>query len=360
MEFIPKGISHGKWGHSGYAIVTVSDPELKRPPWHHRIRLALDIYVLGLIIFLMLMLIPQRPWFVEMFSNLLSWALLPSLPVFIVLIAMRRWRSAALWIVPSVAFLMLFGGLFFPSFGSRHICASNGAVSCRHLRVMTFNCRGKSIGDRQPQIDMLRDSGADIIALQEVSHDVIAAIEVQLAEIYPYRVLFPSGVAGTGILSKYPIESQDIFRITTSSLCHSKATIDVDGLPITVISAHPPPPLSLSQFRFKSRRYTEISALAQMASEGGPVLLMGDFNITDQSSVYRVLTNAGLHDTFREQGWGLGPTWPARLHTIKWFMPLMRIDYIWHTNEFQAQSVWVGPRAISDHLPVIADLIYVP
>jgi vancomycin resistance protein VanJ len=321
---------------------------------------VLDFCALGLILFLILMLIPRRPWFVEMLSSFLSWALLPSLFVLIVMTAMRRWRSAALWIVPTIAFFVLFGELFLPGLRSKPIDDFDEIASGRHLRVMTWNLKGNTLSDPQPQIDILRDSGADIIALQEVSHDSAPAIEAQLADLYPYRVLFPMGVAGTGLLSKYPIESREVFQLTPGALYHCKVVLDVDGEPITVISAHPAPPLSLSQFRYYSLRRSEIGALVQMASQGGPVLLMGDFNITDQSSLYPLLTDSGLHDTFREAGWGFGPTWPARLQPIGRFCPLLRMDFIWHTDDFQALSVRIGRRAVSDHLAVIADLVYVP
>jgi endonuclease/exonuclease/phosphatase (EEP) superfamily protein YafD len=86
---------------------------------------------------------------------------------------------------------------------------------------------------------------------------------------------------------------------------------------------------------------------------------MGDFNITDMSQVYRVLTGAGLKDTFREVGWGFGLTWPGRIQPPnEWFTPLVRLDYIWHTDEFHAESSWVGSHTASDHLPLIADFVY--
>jgi endonuclease/exonuclease/phosphatase (EEP) superfamily protein YafD len=97
-----------------------------------------------------------------------------------------------------------------------------------------------------------------------------------------------------------------------------------------------------------------------MIPDGQPTLIMGDLNTTDQTMTYRFMVDADLRDTWREIGWGLGYTWPVRLRGNNLPFPVMRIDFIWHTNNFQAMSAWVGPKTVSDHLPVIADLILTP
>lgn len=319
--------------------------------------MPLDYLAYPVIIFLPLMLIPERPWLVELLSSLLCIVLLLASIVFLVMIALRRWRSAAIWTIPTLAFIFLFGELFLPSFTPKHTCDPAGP-SCTHLRVMTFNMLGGPIPDRQRQIDLMRDSGADIIALQEVNGGGVDAIESHLADIYPYRVLFPNGVGGTGIISRFPIEDHEFFMLTVDALNNTIATIDVDGRPITVFSAHPRPPLSMAELSADSQRLEEITALVELATIGGPALLMGDFNITDQSAIYPVLTGAGLKDSFREVGWGLGVTWPARLQPpVAWFVPLVRVDYIWYTDDFTAVSAWVEHHALSDHLAVTADLV---
>ncbi|MCX6646386.1 MAG: hypothetical protein NTY09_08520 [bacterium] len=114
---------------------------------------------------LALMLLPKRPWFVELSCNFLSLFMFPSVLILLAMILMRRWRSALLWVLPAIATLVLFGDLYLPSNRSRPLAETDSTV---HLRVMTFNLLGHSIADRQSQIDLIRNSGADIIALQEV------------------------------------------------------------------------------------------------------------------------------------------------------------------------------------------------
>jgi vancomycin resistance protein VanJ len=80
----------------------------------------------------------------------------------------------------------------------------------------------------------------------------------------------------------------------------------------------------------------------------GPVILAGDFNTPPAGNVYGRLTQ-GLVDSFRERGWGWGYTYPSRL-------PLLRIDYVFHSREWAAVSCRVGDRPGSDHRPVFAEL----
>lgn len=336
----------------------MTESQSKKQQWLHRIRIGLDIYAILIILFLLLMLIPERPVFVEMFCNFLSWVLLPSVLVFIVMIAMRKWRSVALWTIPTFVFLYMYGGLFLPAFGPKHSCPRDENSDCVHIRVMTFNLRGFQITDRQGQIDLIKESGADIIALQEVDQIAADGIVDQLTELYPYQLLEPEGIPGTGILSKYPMHDAESFTLSSPGMYHSKAIIDVEGHPIILISGHPPPPITYSEFRYKDRKYSEIVELVDIASGGGPALLLGDYNTTDQSTDYRVFTGAGLSDTWREVGWGFGPTWPNHIRIIGKVVPILRIDYIWHTNEFEAISASVGLRTVSDHRPVIADLAF--
>ncbi len=344
----------------------MSQPETKQPTPENPVKSVLswklsflDFCALVLILLLLLMFFPRRLWFVELLSNLIHWLLLPSLPILTFMLIKRRWRDSVLWGIPALVFLILFGGLFLPSFAPEHTCDPGAPGSCTHLRVMTWNLFGILQADRQAQIDLIRNSGADIIALQEVSLDSEAAIEAQLSDMYPYQILFPDGISGTGLLSKYPVSDDVIFKTDAGILCNTKAVVDVNGLEITVFSVHPPPPIAMSRPVYESRSRDEIIALIRMTSDAGPVLLMGDFNISDQSPDYDLLTNEGLHDAFRDTGWGFGSTWPANNRFIGKFLPFVRIDYIWHTPDFQSVNAWTGPRAVSDHLPVIADLVYV-
>lgn len=317
---------------------------------------AVDVYVIGLLLFLLVRLLTgERLWPVALANNLLAWAMLPSLPLLALLLIGRRWRRAVPAAILALAFVWLFGGLFLPSPQPVAACAGGEQACGVPLRVMTYNLLGDDRPDVAAQVRLMRDSGADVIALQEVSERAAAEIERGLADVYPYRVLYPLGIPGTGLLSKYPILEEQSIHLRTS-LLSLRATLYVNGTPVTVISAHPPPP-SLSGAGYSARGNADTADLADMITAGGPGLLLGDFNATDQSSAHALIRETGLYDAFREAGWGYGPTWPSRAGGREYFPPVVRIDYIWHTDHFRATRAWVGGDAGSDHLPVLAALV---
>jgi vancomycin resistance protein VanJ len=210
----------------------------------------------------------------------------------------------------------------------------------------------------------LQASEADIIALQELSGEQAAAIERDLGDSYPHQVLYGYGVPGKGLLSRYPIVEEELFYLEAQRLPHLRTVVTVDkegwgadAVDVTVIVAHPPPPgISRRGYFVNPDAALEIASLAQMTKARGPSVLMGDFNMVDQSENYSILTNAGLEDAFREAGWGFGATWPARKIEPLW--PMLRLDYIWYSAHIQAVRAWVGSGAGSDHLPVFAELVW--
>ncbi|MBC8099138.1 MAG: endonuclease/exonuclease/phosphatase, partial [Armatimonadetes bacterium] len=65
-----------------------------------------------------------------------------------------------------------------------------------------------------------------------------------------------------------------------------------------------------------------------------------------------------LHDAFREGGSGIGATWPhAEILGLPALVPpLLRIDYIWHSDDFRTVNAFTAPQRGSDHYPVVATL----
>lgn len=77
-----------------------------------------------------------------------------------------------------------------------------------------------------------------------------------------------------------------------------------------------------------------------------PVILTGDFNDTPVSYCYRQIANE-LDDTFVDAGKGLGQT-----HSQ--ILPMLRIDYIFHSAEFKTIDHRTIDKDYSDHFPVVA------
>ncbi len=295
-------------------------------------------------------ILPEQMAMMGLAGNLLQWWLLLGFPMLVVMLVLRRWACAAMSAVNVVIFFWLFGELFLPSRAAALPVEGNPPT----LTVMTYNI-GNGLAEPQALVEAIQASGADIIALQEVTAEQAATLERELLTVYPYQPVYGEGIPGRELLSRYPVLETESFTLQTPHFPHLDATLDVNGTPLRIIIAHPPPPQVDLIVRTAS---ADIATLGAMAMSGEPTILLGDFNVGDQSANYAALARTGLNDAFREAGWGFGWTYPGRLGHLAPPFSFVRIDYIWHTDDFRAVRAWVGPDAGSDHLPVLAELVW--
>lgn len=315
---------------------------------------ACDLCAGSTVLFLALRLLTgERLWWVAALHFFTPWLLLLNLiPLAASGLFGQRVR-AILPGIPVAVFALLYGELFLPGLPPPSACQS----ACPALTVMTYNIGPANDPPSPAQIAaLLRDSGADLIALQEATPDFVAPFREELGDIYPYQAQYGEDANGLMLVSRYPLEDDQYFNLHTTAF-YMKATVKVNGRSILVISAHPKPPT----FGFDSLDYRpgtdeDFRALADMATQGGPTLLLGDFNASSHSALVRTLKSAGLYDAFGESGWGLGSTFPARLPDMPDTPALIRIDYIWHTADFTARRARIGSDGGADHLPVLAEL----
>jgi endonuclease/exonuclease/phosphatase family metal-dependent hydrolase len=221
------------------------------------------------------------------------------------------------------------------------------------LRVLTFNV-GNGLAGPGELTAMLRAGGWDLVALQEVSESQGRALEREISDSYPHRVIHARGVAGKALLSKHPIaDPQEL--LFPCGRAHLRADVEVSGRKLQVLVAHVP--LEHAAFSLFGPAAREVDLLAERAMASTPSLLVGDFNKTPFSLLYRRLRRHGLLDAFREVGMGCGFTFPifGRYKRIP-LPPLVRIDYVWHTSDLRAIRCRTGPDGGSDHLPLQAEL----
>lgn len=75
-----------------------------------------------------------------------------------------------------------------------------------------------------------------------------------------------------------------------------------------------------------------------------PFVICGDFNDTPYSYTYRIISQ-GITDCFVESGNGFGKTY-------RYIFPHFRIDYIFHSQEFESANFTTYPVDFSDHHPI--------
>jgi vancomycin resistance protein VanJ len=233
------------------------------------------------------------------------------------------------------------------------------------VALMTFNV-GNGLAQPSRLVRLLHQLELDIIGLQELAPAQAEAIARELSARYPYQVLNPHGFAGKGLLSRYPVLAAEQLPLYPGRP-DLRVVVDVDGIRLTVLVAHPPPPrLQRSGLRFDPATLRQLDALARLAVDHAPTVLLGDLNLTRRNPAYARFAAAGLADAFAVAGTGRGWTLPRRvgqaasfdhgLHALP-LRPVARVDYIWYTSALQAEAAWVGPDGGSDHLPVLARLV---
>jgi vancomycin resistance protein VanJ len=331
--------------------------DVARGRFVRRLRALILVYVGSAIVWELLPWTPATQWWLfGLLSVFGAWFYAP-LPLLGLLSALcREWRACTWLLVPVLLFGWVYGPLFLP-----HGSSERG----RPLRVMTANLL-ETNNDFRPLSVAIDEDRPDVIAVQELNPTVARPLSEALRGTYPYQSLFPNEASfGMGILSRHPISLAGAPEFGPGDCWCQQATIELEGQAITVVNAHPPAPavphihlgpLVIPTGFDAQRQEASIQALLQRASTiNGPLVLLGDFNTSDRQSRYRTLSQH-LHDAYRTGGRGLGYTYPNR-EVDGLFFPVVRIDYVFHSDAWATRAAWTGNLSGSDHRYVTADLV---
>jgi vancomycin resistance protein VanJ len=316
-------------------------------PWKRGPVLAAAALLLGLIL-LLHGWITDRWGLGSLVESFLPWFGL-CVPVLLSAALWRRSASAAVaLLLPVVVWLHLFGGLL----GDK----SHGKGD---LTVAEHN-----VGDANPDpvgtARALAASGADVLALVELTEQARGTYERELAKTYPYHT-----VQGTvGLWSKLPLS--DTLPVDTEAggplgatkpaaekLSYNRAlrtTVATDRGPLAVYVAHLGSVrlMPARGFWTESRDRTARALAEALAAEPNErVVLLGDLNGTTDDRALDGITSR-LRSAQTEAGDGFGFTWPAGF-------PVARIDQIL-VRGVRPVSSRVLPATGSDHLPVAAGI----
>ncbi len=328
-------------------------------------------YIIMLTAYLLLRLaFGDRFWWLSLlntFAHLLFLPLVLLLPLAILL----RARGSVFRLLP----LALVGGLWItPYYLPKAAPAPNGQT----LRVLTFNVWGRNHDLRHVEA-WLRQEQPDIAVLQEISPAYAVDHLPSLLDLYPYQSTQPDSPrwGGNITLSRFPVISMEFVDLhVPNEAAPLRIVVEVNGDQIAIYNVHlawpvrqsprlPLPP-ALNSFYLRvalgfddrARNQQVQALLAHLQNEPLPYIVAGDFNTSDQSATYQQLA-AAMTDSFREAGQGWRGSWPVSsargLPSL--LPPLIRIDYIWHSEQFDTLAAARGPALGSDHLPMLATLM---
>ncbi len=314
------------------------------------------IYLLALAALAVAALLAHRTEARGLFASalsILSFLALALLPVGLLL---GQWRLALPLTLPIAVLALAYGPLLLPR------GASTSAAP--PFSVLTFNIE---TGEHQPDrlARVIRESNADIVAVQELGQTAADYFRDHLNDLYPYQSLYPQAnpYAGQGLLSRYPIVDDEYWRNLdiNDPYGHLRAELDVRGVSLTLFSTHPVPPISFEEgVKIQAHGSAIDRVLSRARAHSGPVILVGDFNMTDHFDEYQTITRQGYTDAFRAVGEvGFGFTFPTPTRLL--LPPVIRLDYIFYNDQVRGITARVWPDSgESDHHPVYAELVLAP
>lgn len=328
-----------------------------------KLRIAVTVLVVIYAVFMLAWFVLQRSMREPPAAiyGLNTFALYLFLPLPLLFIAALWLRRPLPWLASGAVlalFLFLFGGLFWPSSNRANAAGAT-------FRVLTNNTLYRN-EDVEGFVAALAQRDADIIALQELTPRQARALEQELGDTYPYRALVATeDHRGMGVLSRFPLREYPAAIPTDLNWLGLPQTyiVDVDGHELLLVNFHVISPGldSLAMImRRAEQRDRQVAALRQaIAAYDGPVVAVGDLNTVEFNSAYRVLDSV-LDDAWRAAGWGWGHTFPGGPHRpqirgVKMPRWLLRIDYIFYSQELLPLEAGVGPEAgNADHRPLTA------
>ncbi|MFJ5259341.1 endonuclease/exonuclease/phosphatase family protein [Streptomyces sp. NPDC088387] len=256
-----------------------------------------------------------------------------AVPVLLALGLFRRSATAVIAaVLPAVVWLNLFGGL---------ITGKSGTGG--DLTIATHNVNADNPDPSGTARDVAA-SGADVIALEELTTDAVPVYEEALAATYKYHA-----VEGTvGLWSKYPLSEVAPVGIKLGWTRAMRATVTAPAGQVAVYVAHLPSVRVKLEAGFTARqRDKSADALGEAISDEKleRVVLLGDLNGTMNDRALNAVT-AQMRSTQGAAGDGFGFSWPASF-------PMARIDQIL-VRGVEPVSSWTLPETGSDHLPVAA------
>lgn len=222
--------------------------------------------------------------------------------------------------------------------GSRLLDLASGASPPSESPVYTavaFNMYSKN-ETPEAVIQLVQQSDADIFLLLEVFRGTIDHDALRSA--YPYV----QDAHGKLFFSRFPLTNRPLDPFP--GFGNRAFEVQTPEGPLVVVAVHTDSPGDEKQYQWRNRALEDLAKFARQQEK--PVLLLGDFNCSEWSPVFRrLLTQSGLH--LPRVGMFATITWPAQ---YPWLWT--RLDYFLLSEELRAHEEkrlgWYG----SDHAAI--------
>jgi endonuclease/exonuclease/phosphatase (EEP) superfamily protein YafD len=197
--------------------------------------------------------------------------------------------------------------------------------------------------DRAALMEELMGLDVDVILVQEYTPRWSGIFrEEGLLDAYPYVVEAPrTNARGSAIFSRLPLKSAELWDMDGTSNTRAQLA----GTGIWLYSVHPVPPRPHADIQWAT-------LLEEVERADGPMIVAGDYNITQFNRWYERLEEAGMRSCHDETGQWENTTWPNGMYPV----PPVRLDHVFVSEGLVCVSLREGKGAGSDHEPVIVEV----
>jgi len=275
-------------------------------------------------------------WIAELATHFRAQYLWISLPLIILLLALKRERLAsALAILASFNLFLTLPYLVSSQDSSYHDEPSVLAIS---ININTH------LGSPERTIEYVKSEAPDLLILQELNKSWKTSLS-SFEKLFPHQLIHPrEDNFGIALYSKFPIIYHKIDDLGNSTIPYITADLKIQENSLRVIAAHTLPPRNN---RYSSIRNNQLEALArETANHYGPTLIIGDLNVSQFSPYFKMLVDrSNLIDP--SLSFGVQKTWPI-------FFPILaiQIDHALHSKGIKTLELSTGETVGSDHLPL--------
>jgi endonuclease/exonuclease/phosphatase family metal-dependent hydrolase len=218
------------------------------------------------------------------------------------------------------------------------------------LVVMSYNVQKFRLGTENV-MEVVRNADPDILFIQEY-RDSDKTPDSFRDELFPegdFVLTFQNAV-----FSKHPLRDEEWVEVDGNRSIQ-KITAEVGDTEVTICNVHFPVVVPLTRYHMEQygilgnaldkQRIGREKLLKIVDDRTRPTIIAGDFNAAPHTMLVRMLQKKA-QDSFLVCGAGLGNTFDSKL-------PIVRIDYVFVSDEFTVYSHEVLDKKASDHRPVV-------
>lgn len=262
-----------------------------------------------------------------------------------ILVVSGELRVAALAFLVAGVNVLIAAPLLFPprSFKVLPPSAQTPAIRLASINVYSRNRQFQRV------IDFIARERPDAVVLVEINRDWEAALNaVDKEYVHRYTVRGKKG-AGITLLSRWPVLAAGMLPDYPAAQAALAATLQFHGESVQILGIHTTWPIGGRRSRARNQQLRFLGEYAR--AQAGPLLIVGDLNVSPFSSHFQAFLAAG-HLKSAAQGHGWQPTWPI-------FLPPagIQIDHALTSAAIAVTLFRRGAAVGSDHLPIVIEFV---